>query len=124
MADRRDRPGGPVPTVSQERDERVVAEATDGVHLSLDVTARFHIVAAEVVQLDTELGPQYYAVLVAPTVQAQTRRAVGRLTLDALEAGREAAQEQIREGVEHMMRGRHVVIESVLIRQVHLSEPY
>ena len=106
-------------TRSQEREERLEVQASDGLGIVLDTSIRFHIVATDVVSLDKELGLDYYGVLVGPTLRSQARRVVGRFKPDEIYSSqRELIERQIREGVETAIKGRHIELEAVLIRKV------
>jgi regulator of protease activity HflC (stomatin/prohibitin superfamily) len=84
---------------------------------------RFHIVVPEAVALDHELGVHYYDVLLGPTLRSQARRVVGRYQPEEIySTQREQIEKQIREGVEGAIKGRHVVLEGVLIRNVTLPD--
>jgi regulator of protease activity HflC (stomatin/prohibitin superfamily) len=108
---------------SQEREERLEVLAANGLRILLDTSIRYHIVAAEAVELDHEIGVEYYGVLVGPTLKSQARRVVGRYQPEEIySTQREAIERQIREGVEGAIKGRHVVLEGVLIRNVTLPE--
>jgi len=108
---------------SQERDEQLEVLASNGLRLQLDASVRYHIVAAEAVQLDREIGMHYYEVLLGPTLRSQARRVVGRYQPEEIYSSqREVIERQIREGVEKAIEGRHVVLEAVLVRNVTLPE--
>jgi regulator of protease activity HflC (stomatin/prohibitin superfamily) len=106
---------------SQEREEQLEVLASNGLSIILDTSIRFHIVAAEAVSLDQELGPEYYSVLLGPTLRSQSRRVVGRFQPEEIySTQREQIEREIREGIETAIKGRHVVLEAVLIRNVRL----
>src|SRR5579862_7720305 len=63
---------------SQEREEQLEVLASNGLRIVLDTSVRFHIIPDEAVALDQELGENYYAVLIGPTVRSEARRVVGR----------------------------------------------
>src|SRR5579859_414055 len=63
---------------SQEKEERLAVQSVDGLGITLDTSIRYHAVPAEAVALHEELGPDYYQVLVGPTLRSQARRVVGR----------------------------------------------
>jgi len=108
---------------SQERDERLEVLASNGLRIMLDASIRFHIVPAEAVKLDRELGTGYYEILIGPTLRSQARRVVGRYQPEEIYSSqRELVERQIREGVEKAIAGRHVVLEAVLIRNVVLPD--
>ena len=63
---------------SQERAERLEVQSSDGLGITLDTSIRYHVIPDEVLALDQELGPDYYHVLLGPTLKSQARRVVGR----------------------------------------------
>ncbi len=74
--------------------------------------------------LDQELGREYYAVLIGPSLRSQARRVVGRFRPEEIySTQRELIERQIREGVDAAIKGRHVELEAVLIRNVTLPAP-
>jgi regulator of protease activity HflC (stomatin/prohibitin superfamily) len=106
---------------SQERAERLEVQSSDGLGIMLDTSVRYHAVPAEVLALDQELGPSYYEVLLGPTLKSQARRVVGRFTPDQIySTQREQIEKEIREGIETAIKGRHIVLEAVLVRNVVL----
>jgi regulator of protease activity HflC (stomatin/prohibitin superfamily) len=106
---------------SQERAEQLEVLASNGLRIVLDTSLRFHIVPGETVALDRELGADYYAVLLGPTLRSQARRVVGRFQPEEIySTQRELIERQIREGIEAAIKGRHVVLEAVLVRNVTL----
>jgi regulator of protease activity HflC (stomatin/prohibitin superfamily) len=108
---------------SQEKDERLDVQSSDGLGITLDTSIRYHAIPAEVVALDQELGPDYYSVLLGPTLRSQARRVVGRFTPEEIySTQREVIERQIREGVEAAIKGRHVELEAVLVRNVGLPQ--
>lgn len=108
---------------SQGSDEQLEVLASNGLRIKLDTSIRYHVIASEAVQLDQELGDDYYAVLVGPTLRSQARRVVGRFTPEEIYSSqRELIERQIREGIEAALKGRHVALEAVLIRNVRLPE--
>ncbi len=108
-------------TRSQEREEQLQVLASNGLSILLDTSIRFHIIPGEAVALDHELGAQYYGVILGPTLRSQARRVVGRFEPDEIYSKqRELIERQIREGVETAIKGRHIALEAVLVRNVTL----
>ncbi|HUJ62241.1 MAG TPA: prohibitin family protein [Kofleriaceae bacterium] len=108
---------------SQEREERLDVQSADGLGITLDTSIRYHVIPEEAVALDRELGPDYYSVLIGPTLRSQARRVVGRFKPEEIySTQRELIERQIREGIEAAIRGRHVQLEAVLVRNVGLPE--
>jgi regulator of protease activity HflC (stomatin/prohibitin superfamily) len=108
---------------SQERAERLEVQSSDGLGIVLDTSVRFHAIPGEVLPLDEEIGPNYYDVLIGPTLRSQARRVVGRFKPEEIySTQRELIERQIREGVETAIKGRHIELEAVLVRNVKLPE--
>jgi regulator of protease activity HflC (stomatin/prohibitin superfamily) len=117
--------GDDEPTVysvrSQERAERLAVQSADGLGIVLDTSIRYHVVPEEVLALDQELGPAYYDVLLGPTLKSQARRVVGRFKPEEIySTQRDVIERQIREGMDQAIKGRHIVLEAVLVRNVVL----
>ena len=74
--------GDDVPTTysvrSQEHTERLEVQSSDGLGITLDTSIRYHVISDQVLALDQELGPDYYHVLLGPTLKSQARRVVGQ----------------------------------------------
>jgi len=108
---------------SQERDERLIVLAANGLRIELDASVRYHILPDEVLALDRELGVHFYSTLLGPTVRSQARRVVGRYQPEEIySTQRETIERLIREGVEKAIAGRHLVLEAVLVRNVTLPD--
>jgi regulator of protease activity HflC (stomatin/prohibitin superfamily) len=108
---------------SQEKEERLAIQSVDGLGITLDTSVRYHVVPAEAVALHQELGPDYYQVLIGPTLRSQARRVVGRFKPEEIySTQRELIERQIREGLTAAIAGRHVQIEAVLVRNVQLPD--
>jgi regulator of protease activity HflC (stomatin/prohibitin superfamily) len=106
---------------SQGSDEKLEVLALNGERIQLDASLRYHIIPAEAVALDKELGPDFYSVLLGPTLRSQARRVVGRYEPEEIySTRREVIEREIREGIEKVLEGRHVALEAVLIRDVTL----
>jgi regulator of protease activity HflC (stomatin/prohibitin superfamily) len=106
---------------SQEREEQLDVLSSDGLRIVLDASIRYHAVPGEVVDLDRELGKDYYDVLIGPTLRSQARKVVGRFRPEEIYSSqRELIEKQIREGVETAIKGRHIELEAVLVKNVTL----
>jgi regulator of protease activity HflC (stomatin/prohibitin superfamily) len=106
---------------SQEREEQLEVLSSDGLRIVLDTSIRYHAMPDEVVPLDRELGKDYYEILIGPTLRSQARRVVGRFRPEEIYSSqRELIEKQIREGVETAIKGRHIELEAVLVRNVTL----
>ncbi len=108
---------------SQQHDERLEVLAANGLKIGLDTSIRYHVLPGEIVQLDKELGNNFYDILLQPTLSSQARRVAGRYQPEEIySTQREQIEKQIYEGVAKAVTGRHVEIEAVLIRNVQLPD--
>lgn len=117
--------GDDVPTTysvrSQEHTERLEVQSADGLGITLDTSIRYHVIPDQVLALDQELGPDYYQVLLGPTLKSQARRVVGQYKPEEIySTERDKIERQIREGVTAAIKDRHIELEAVLVRNVTL----
>lgn len=108
---------------SQQQDERLEVLAANGLKIVLDTSIRYHVLPDEIVPLDKEFGDHFYEVLLRPTLSSQARRVVGRYQPEEIySTEREQIEKQIYEGVATAIKGRHIDLEAVLIRNVQLPD--
>jgi regulator of protease activity HflC (stomatin/prohibitin superfamily) len=106
---------------SQEHTERLEVQSADGLGITLDTSIRYHVIPDQVLALDQELGPDYYQVLLGPTLKSQARRVVGQYKPEEIySTERDKIERQIRDGVAAAIKNRHVELEAVLVRNVTL----
>lgn len=108
---------------SQQQDERLEVLAANGLKITLDTSIRYHVLPDEIVKLDKELGDNFYDVLLRPTLSSQARRVAGRFQPEEIySTQREQIERQIFDGVATAIKGRHIDLEAVLIRNVQLPD--
>lgn len=108
---------------SMNRDEILDVIAVNGLSMKLDASVRFHLDPAEVVRLQTEIGPEYYHTIVEPVLRSEARRVFGRYTPEEIySTKRDLIEREIREGLRAKIQGKHIVLEAVLIRNVELPD--
>ncbi len=107
----------------QEREESVDVLADNGLDIKLTSSILYQPVPDEVFELVTQTGGDYYNTLVAPYVRSSARRVVGRYSPEEIySTKREQIEREIRESVIEKMKGKHIHINAILIREVHLPE--
>lgn len=105
----------------QEREEELDVLADNGLDIKMTSSILYQPVAGEVTQLIRQTGPEYYATLVAPYVRSSARRVVGRYSPEEIySTKREQIEREIRNEVEQKLQGQHVLVNAILIREVHL----
>jgi regulator of protease activity HflC (stomatin/prohibitin superfamily) len=105
----------------QEREEMLDVLADNGLDIKISSSILFQPIDTEVYQLIKETGPEYYATLIAPYVRSSARRVVGRYSPEEIySTKREQIEREIRDEVVRKLDGRHLRVNAILIREVHL----
>jgi regulator of protease activity HflC (stomatin/prohibitin superfamily) len=105
----------------QEGEDSLDVLANNGLDITLRSSILYQPVKSEVYQLVTQTGEDYYAVLVAPYVRSSARKIVGRYSPEEIySTKREEIEREIRDEVVEKLAGKHVQVNAVLIREVHL----
>ena len=108
---------------SQSQDEMLDVIAVNGLAIKLDASVRYHLNPNEVVQLQREIGPNYYRTIVEPVLRSEARRVFGRYTPEEIySTKRDLIEREIRQGLRAKIEGKHIDLEAVLIRNVELPE--
>jgi regulator of protease activity HflC (stomatin/prohibitin superfamily) len=97
--------------------------ANNGLDIKLRTSILYQPIGSEVYQLITQTGADYYSVLIAPYVRSSARRVVGRYSPEEIYSSkREQIEREIRDEVVQKLAGKHVDVDAILIREVHLPE--
>lgn len=105
----------------QEREDSLDVLANNGLDIKLTSSILYQPVESDVYQLITQTGAEYYSTLVSPYVRSSARKVVGRYSPEEIYSSkREQIEREIREEVSHKLEGKHVQVNAVLIREVHL----
>jgi len=105
----------------QEQEEPIDVLANNGLDIKITSSILYQPIADEVYQLVTQTGSDYYHTLVAPYVRSSARKVVGRYTPEEIySTKREQIEREIRLEVSQKMDGRHIHVNAILIREVHL----
>lgn len=105
----------------QDRKEDLRILANNGLEVALEASIRYRPVTAELADLHVEIGPNYYEVILAPVVRAEARKVGGRYTPEEIySTKREAVEGEFFEAVTQAIRGKHVNVEAILVRDVDL----
>ncbi len=107
----------------QERHERLEVLANNGLAISLDTSVQFQPVAAELYQLQTEIGPNFYDVVVEPVLRSGARKVVGRYSPEEIySTKREEVEREIFKEVQRKLQHQHIQVNNILIADVHLPK--
>lgn len=105
----------------QQSEDSLDVLANNGLDIKLRSSILYQPVASEAYQLVTQTGADYYMTLVAPYVTSSARRIVGRYSPEEIySTKREQIEREIRDEVAQKLVGKHVQVNAVLIREVHL----
>jgi prohibitin 2 len=106
---------------SMSHDEVLDVIAVNGLGIKLDASVRYHLNPDEIVQLQREIGPDYYQTIIEPVLRSEARRVFGRYTPEEIySTKRDLIEREIREGLRAKIDGKHIALEAVLIRNVEL----
>ncbi len=105
----------------QQQDVELDVLADNGLEIKLRSSILFQPISSEAYELIKETGPAYYSTLVGPYVRSSARRVVGRYSPEEIySTKREQIEREIREDVSAKLDGRHLRVNAILIREVHL----
>ncbi len=105
----------------QQSEDSLDVLANNGLDIRLRSSILYQPVATEAYQLITQTGADYYSTLVAPYVTSSARKVVGRYSPEEIYSSkREQIEREIRDEVSQKLEGKHVQVNAVLIREVHL----
>jgi regulator of protease activity HflC (stomatin/prohibitin superfamily) len=105
----------------QEQEEQLDVLANNGLDIRLTSSILYQPIPDEVNQLVTETGLDYYRTLVGPYVRSSARKVVGRYSPEEIySTKREQIEREIRQEVIEKMSGKHIRVDAILIREVHL----
>jgi regulator of protease activity HflC (stomatin/prohibitin superfamily) len=107
----------------REMKETLSVLSNNGLALRVDASVRFRPQAEELFELQTQIGPNYADIVIAPVVRSEARKVFGRYAPEEIySTKREEIERQIYDEVQKSLTGKHVVVEAVLVRDVELPE--
>lgn len=106
---------------AQEMKDQLAVLSNNGLTLKVDTSTRYRVVRDELFALQTQTGPNYADILIAPVVRSEARKVFGRYSPEEIYSSRrEQIEREIFEEVTRSLEGKHLLIEAVLIRDVDL----
>lgn len=95
--------------------------AANGLAINLEATVRYHLIPEEIVELQEDVGPDYYKTIMEPVVRSEARRVIGRYSPEEIySTKRDDIERETREGVQQKIAGKHIALEAILVRNVEL----
>ena len=107
----------------REMKEALSVLSNNGLAIRVDASVRYRPKAEELYELQTQIGPMFGDIVVAPVVRSEARKVFGRYAPEEIySTKREEIEQQIYDEVLKALEGKHVVVEAVLVRDVELPE--
>src|SRR5574342_510820 len=102
----------------QELKEALSVLSNNGLALRVDASVRYRPKPDEPYELQTQIGPHFAEIVVAPVVRSEARKVFGRYAPDEIySTRREEIEKQIFDEVQKALAGKHVIIEAILVRE-------
>ena len=96
--------------------EKLSVLSADQLNITTDISIRYRPLSDEVAKIHQEVGPDYYNVLVSPTLRNVTREVIsGFQSIDAY-TKRQEIQSNIQEKIIEKLTGKHIFVEQVMLR--------
>lgn len=106
-----------------ELKETLSVLSSNGLSLRVDASVRFRPKPDQLFELQTQIGPRYAEILIAPIVRSEARKVFGRYQPEEIySTRREEIEKQIFDEVQKALSGRPVIVEAVLVRDVELPD--
>jgi regulator of protease activity HflC (stomatin/prohibitin superfamily) len=106
---------------TQDRKEDLHILTANGLSMELEASIRYRVRREELSKLHSTIGPNYFDVILAPVIRSEARKVGGRYTPEEIySTKREAVEGEIFNEVEKALKGRHVELEAILVRNVDL----
>lgn len=105
----------------QQHLEDLQVLANNGLAVTIDTSVLYQVLFNELVRLQTEVGPNYYSVLIGPILRSASRKVVGRYSPEEIySTKREEVEREIFQEVLRKSEGKPFRVSAILIREVHL----
>jgi len=105
----------------QQREEDLNVLADNGLDIKISASVLFQPIPGQAYELIKQIGPDYYDAVIGPYVRSSARRVVGRYGPEEIySTKREQIEREIRDQVVEKLRGMHVSVDAILIREVRL----
>ena len=107
----------------QDRKEDLEILTSNGLSVGLEASIRYRPIRAELAKLHTEIGPNYFEVILGPVIRAEARKIGSGYTPEEIySTKREEVEVGIFNAVQQALEGKHVKLEAILVRNVSLPD--
>ena len=108
-------------TRTTENKENLTVLSSDGATIQLEVSIMHRPDFERLDSLQITVGPDYYNVVIAPTLRGESRRIAGRYTPEQIYSSkRDQLAAELVETMQQQLATRYIVIENVIFRNVGL----
>ncbi len=108
-------------TQLQENKEALTVLSSDGASIKMEVSILYHPEAEKLDSLQVTIGPNYYAVTIAPSIRTIARTVAGRYKPEEIySTKREEMGSEIVRLMQEAMADKYISISNVLIRDVQI----
>jgi regulator of protease activity HflC (stomatin/prohibitin superfamily) len=101
--------------------EEIHTTSQEGLALGLKLSIIYKPIVAELYELDSEVGEQYYDEVVAPEFRSAASGVFARHSYTELAGGKEKIEDEIEQDVRRRIKGRHVAIASITLEQIEYA---
>ncbi len=105
----------------QTKKETVSTTSSEGLTMNVDVAVNYRPIIAELYELNTEIGQNYYVDIVSPEFKSAAMGVFARHSHTQLTKLNEKIEDEIEADLRRRIKGKHVEISSVNIEKVHYS---
>ncbi|CAB9522954.1 Prohibitin-2 [Seminavis robusta] len=108
---------------TQKLDEQNNVPTKEGLSVQLDTAILFRLDASKAGELYSRIGPDYVNVVIAPEAASATRGLTSESEAKELyTSGRNAIQDALKQELKETLGPRGIIIEDVLLKDIHLPE--
>ncbi len=102
----------------KDQQEKLSILTQDQLNISTDLSVRFRPNSERVADLHKEVGPNYYEILIRPVIRNQTREVIASYQSIEAYMRRTEIEQRIFDSVTEKLKGKSVVIEAVMLRNM------
>lgn len=103
------------------RKEDIRTTSAENLALEIHLAVIYRPIAAELYELDTEIGPNYYEEVVGPELRSAARGVFARHSYNELAQKNEKLEDEVEADLRRRIRGKHVDISSITMEAAHYA---
>jgi hypothetical protein len=101
--------------------EEVRTTSAEGLALTLRMAVIYRPIVAELYELDTEIGPNYYDEVIGPEFRSAARGVFSRHSYQELQKANEKIEDEVEQEVRRRTQGKHVEVASITMEEVQYA---